>query len=262
MTLRNVYMHNNEFSFLTGNNGPSFTGVWTYTLTNVNCSHSGGGAGPDHCGYVGDGALQLNVDHSYFGATMIGHDLKYRSNHNSIVCNQFLTNEGIHFQGTLAIDDAEGRDETVTNNTFVTGPRGGTAHDQFNQNLIGIADDQESGGPSSNPGIIFEFNIANNYFVNDTTTGQDPVFWATYLYKAGASGQTMPPGIESGNTFVATPYPYYSWVFNQPNGYPSPTEVNETGSTHYATRAAAGFPATGAPLPPGCPATIGLMAVP
>jgi hypothetical protein len=162
----------------------------------------------------------------------------------------------------LTYDDAEGRDTPVTNNTFVTGPRGGTNHDQANQNLVGYADDQESGGPSSNPGIAFGFNFANNYFVNDTTSGNNIVDWGFYLPPAGASGQSNPPGPMSGNSFVAIPYPYYSYKFNQPNGYPSTTEVNETGTVHFATRAAAGFPATGAPYPPGCSGTIGLMAVP
>jgi hypothetical protein len=207
LTLENCYFHNNQDGLL-GQGG-------TLTIRNCEFAHNGAGDGFTHNLYVGN-ANNLVVQHSYFYAAVVGHNIKSRARHT-----------------------------TITDSVIADGPDGTTSFsiDLPNGGLARIQNNLIEKGPKSEAGIIIAFGeeghlkspssltVQDNVVLNDQTAhpptavhNASPVpaqILGNRFYGLGAGQIASGSHVLSRDALLAkAPYPDTYWTLSLPSPWP------------------------------------------
>lgn len=142
-TLRNVYVRDTVEGLISGNSTDM-----TLNIYNSYFARSGGGNGPEHDIYVGDGGADvacgnaypcsgtggnhLNVVNSVFEQPIIGHAFKERARYGNVSCSIFMVNGDDFYRGSETMDMDSGQ-QTITNVLSVSSG-GPTEHVTNNNN--------------------------------------------------------------------------------------------------------------------------------
>ena len=116
-TLRNVYIRDGAQGMITANRTD-----FTLNIYNSVFSRNGGGNGPEHDIYVGEGGGHniVNVVNSVFEQPIVGHAFKERAKVFNATCSMFAVNQDDVYLGSETIDMDSGQ-PTFTNILSVNG---------------------------------------------------------------------------------------------------------------------------------------------
>lgn len=112
LTLRNVYVRDSAEGLITGN-----TTDFTLNICNSVFARNGGGPGPAHDIYVGQGnhGNVVNVVNTVFEQSIGGHGFKERAKTLNAKCSMFIVNQDEVYMGSETIDFSEGGQANLTN---------------------------------------------------------------------------------------------------------------------------------------------------
>ncbi|HEY1982463.1 MAG TPA: hypothetical protein VGH13_20495 [Xanthobacteraceae bacterium] len=265
VTLRNDYIRDGAQGYITGN-----TVDFTANFYNVVFARNGGGNGPEHNVYIGEGnnGNVVNVKNSVFEQPITGHAFKERAKFFNASCSMFIVNEDDVFMGSETIDMDSGQPNLTNNLSVNSGGSGATNSNQNSWDSMRFAVDYETGQSLKQP------IVKNNIFLADQADSRHWFF--TFGERI-----TSPPAVFSDNKWVwhdagtraagvdgsdatGALYVLHSGVI---------TDIQLDGTNSFFNdRASAGFPAIGSfpkgwrdylPLmPAACKDPIGLVAVP
>src|SRR5262249_46979934 len=115
LTVLDSYFHDNQEGILGG-----AVASGRVDIRKSEFAHNGAGDGYTHGIYIGDIAA-LTVTGSYFHDTLVGHQIKSRAEHNTIIGNVIDDGAGT---SSYSIDLPNGGVDVVRDNTIVQGPNG------------------------------------------------------------------------------------------------------------------------------------------
>jgi hypothetical protein len=120
-TLRNVYIHDGSEGLI--NSDAPHHDLYIY---NSHFARNGGGNGPEHNIYFGDGADNsvLVIKNSIFEQAETGHDIKTRAYQTTLECDKLLINQDFSFEGSELVDCSEGRICKIHNSLLINGGAG------------------------------------------------------------------------------------------------------------------------------------------
>jgi hypothetical protein len=203
VTLRNVYVHDALDGDESGNNWPA-----TFNFYNVVFARSGGGSGPDHNVYIGNGGIvdgsgvptgnggnTVNVVNSVFEQVNTGHSFKERAANANFTCSMLIANADTVYLGTGDFD-ADFGNMTINKSLLFQGNGGGNAWNNQNGFTHGkFAGDNETGRYLSPP--LYNQVVTNSNLVNDQMVLFYPILIAQRF-----TGPNPVPAVWSGNNFV------------------------------------------------------------
>ncbi|CCW35412.1 Right handed beta helix region [Chthonomonas calidirosea] len=207
LTLEHCYFHDNQDGLL-GQGG-------TLTIRNCEFAHNGAGDGFTHNLYVGN-ADSLVVQHSYFYAAVVGHNIKSRAQR-TVITDSVIA-DGPDGTASFSVDLPNGGIARLQNNLIEKGPKAETG--------IIVAFGEE--GHLKNPSSLI---VQDNTILNDQTAhppiairnaSADPVqILENQFYGLTANEIASGPHVLKRNALLATsPYPATYWTLSLPSPWP------------------------------------------
>jgi hypothetical protein len=262
LTLRNVYVRDSQEGLITGN-----TTDFTLNIYNSVFARNGGGPGPAHDIYIGEGNFgnTVNVVNSVFEQSLGGHAFKERAKTLNAKCSMFIVNQDGVYMGSETIDLSEGGDANLQHILSASG--GAAPAFSVNQAWDSMRYGYEAGVPPKTSYANNRPVITGSVFLDDDpTTNHD--FFTMGLPATNA------PVVWQRNKFVwatAAADGGAVWYSTARYGHPGDIVLDSTNQSFHS-RAAAGFREVG-PYPKGwrdflpmmpaaCKDPVGLVKIP
>ncbi len=272
-TMRNIYAHDSVQNLITSNSVDQ-----TINFYNVVFVRSGGGDGPEHIVYMGEGGghATTNVVNSVFAQAIVGHSFKERSQVINFTCSMFLQNIDNTYYGSETVDMDSGSphfDKILSVNG--DGSKKSWT-DDTSWDSLRYGGDWESilspDAPTVNNStfVAQQLNSGHWFFTlgiplsSHQTWSNNKFVWFDSASRQPGSGGTCQQSDTTGALYTSCrPAPYA----------PNTNDVTLDGSnTYFTSRASAGLADVGAPphdwrdflpwMPSGCTDPVGLVHVP